>query len=126
MSTPMELETFQNIPSSTEIVSVASTNFTTITTLDITAGTWLLIGQCAFISNGGMNAIVMVDDVASTSNTLTNSTAVRASTGSSDIQKVRIYSTSTNKKIYLRAFQNSGSAMDVTGNLRAVKLSSAY
>ena len=117
---------FKNIPSSTEIVSVPNNNFATVTTLDITAGTWLIIGQCSFVGNNGMNAIVMVEDVITANNTLTNSTAVRASTGNSDIQKVRIYSTSTNKTIYLRAYQNSGSDMNVTGNLRAVKLSNEY
>ena len=100
--------------------SVASGSFTTVTTASIPAtGIYLITGDISFGTDTNGNKILILSDEETSTNDVSNSVAV---SGRATLSKTRIMSLSAGNTIYLRAYQNSGSAMTVIGRIRTVRL----
>ena len=103
-----------------ESASVESGSFATVTTVAIPAtGIYLVTGDISFGTDTNGSRILILSEVETSTNDVNNSVAA---TGRATLSKTRIMSLSAGNTIYLRAFQNSGSAMTVRGRIRTVRI----
>lgn len=99
-----------------------------VASFDLEAGTWLLVGHVQWPTNdtGRRIACIATTNSGSPSTTELRKGAVTASAVSGGNTYVTtstiVLVTSSTKTYYLRAFQNSGSALSVYGCLQAVRL----
>jgi hypothetical protein len=99
--------------------SVSNATWTTIKTLELPAGTYIVTGDLSFDNNSTGIRILIIDTIESESNAFDNS--VLAS-GRADLNKTRIISLPMTTTLYLRAYQTTGSPLYTKGRIRAVKL----
>ena len=103
-----------------ESTSVANGSFVTLATVAIPAdGIYLITGDIAFSTDTNGNRILILAESETSSNDVNNSVVAM---GRATLSKTRIMSLSAGDTIYLRAYQNSGSAMTVTGRIRTVRI----
>ena len=112
----VSLGTNTSIPST----SIANGTFTTVATItNVPLGNYLLIVDMSFAAGSG-NRILLVDTSETNDNTALNSVLAE---GRATLQKIRPYRLNTTDTVYIRAYQNSGSSMNIGGNYRLVKIS---
>lgn len=101
--------------------SVPSGTVTSLGSVTLTAGKWLVISYATFKENAtGFRRIIF-----GTSNSVyrNNTTTCQAANGASTIlQNVRVFSISSSTTYYLYAHQNSGSSLDVSGGYTLIKI----
>lgn len=100
-------------------VSASSGSWTTIKTLSLAKGTYVITGDLTFTSDTNGIRIMILDTTETTTNLYDNS--VLAS-GRADLNKTRILELNATTTIYLRAYQSSGITMSVRGRIRAIRI----
>jgi len=100
-------------------VSASSSSWTTIKTLSLAKGTYVITGDLTFENNSNGIRIMILDTTETETNLYDNS--VLAS-GRADLNKTRIFELNVTTTIYLRAYQSSGSTMSVRGRIKAIRI----
>lgn len=131
-STTQPLAAAQGKVLNDKISNIKVNNETTISASSVSSGSWKtmatitgLIGRYIFIVNMAYGTategirVLMVDTTEGTTNDAANS--VLAS-GRAVLQKVRAYTLNGTETIYIRAYQNSGSAVSCGGSYGVVQL----
>lgn len=95
-------------------------SFKTICTLTIPAGTYVIVGDLTFdTSNATGIRILILDGTETSANNRMNSVLA---TGRADLSKTRIIKETAQAVYYLRAYQTTGSAIDCSGRIRAIRI----
>ena len=103
-------------------IAVATSTYTTIASVELSAGTWIIIGECQFTSNStGVRRLSIL------ASTATDTWQVSYGAGSEQmkIQITKILEVSSITTYNLRAWQNSGSSLNCganNGTLTAVRI----
>ena len=101
-------------------VTVGSGAFTTITTMTLPAGRYILVGALQFAYTGTTGIrICMLETSESSINNMSNSVLA---TGRATLNMSRIISLDSTTTIYLRAYHAIGSSTTCDGQIKAVKL----
>lgn len=109
-------------------VSVADSTWTTVGSVALAAGVWVLVGHANFGSNAtGRRAIALTtatDSAGSAAEQRQGFTSQPATSGSgTGVNGMRIVNITSATTFYLNAYQNSGAALSVSGGcLRAVRI----
>jgi len=100
-------------------VSIPSGSFTTLATITVhSAGYYMIETNVAFAAGSGIR-ILLVDSTETNSNTAVNSVLYE---GRSTAQKIRSFYLTTANAVYIRAYQNTGADMTVTGNYELFRM----
>jgi len=101
--------------------SVATGGSTSIVSIPITAGKWILSGHVSFTSHAtGIRRI----NISGSSGSTGYMNAIQAVSGAATILPVsRIVEVTTPTTMYLNVYQNSGESLLCTGTLSAIKIS---
>ena len=101
--------------------SLSSGSFLTVKTItNITPGQYILITDLNFAGTTTTgNRILLVDTTETDWNDALNSVL---SQGRACLQKIRAFDLTATDTIYIRAYQNTGSAMNVNGNYKLIRL----
>lgn len=101
-------------------VQAPSGAFQTVCRLVLSKGLYIISGDLDFTANTSGIRILLLDVVEASLNTAKNSVL---GTGRSALNKVRLLNLATQSStVYLRAFQNSGTELNATGIISAIKL----
>ena len=101
-------------------VSVSSGTFVTMETITPPEdGNYIIDTNASFSAGNGIR-ILLVDTAETDVNTSTNSVLAE---GRATLQKIRTVHLTTSDRVYVRAYQNSGSAMSVSGSYRLLRVS---
>jgi len=106
-------------------VSVPTATWTTISSLTLTKGTWLVYATSRFASNatGYRRHILTGSESDTSSNAIQMDDANNAVNGTYTFcRSLNHYTLTSNKTYYLRVYQNSGSSLNTTGRLYATKI----
>ena len=107
-----------DLPTSSTVQTTSGT-WVTVATKVLTPGTYIVIGDIFFDSNTNGIRILLLEESESTNNNCYNSFLC---TGRADLSKARILVEASNKTIYLRAYQTSGSSLYATGRISVIKI----
>ena len=117
---------FGTVKSANGTVSVSSGTGTAICSVTLEAGTWLIEGNLAFVSNGTGRRIA---DLATASGSVTAGVIAQTgvevpatSGGYTALHTGWITTRSSATTVYLNAYQDSGSSLSATGYIRAVRI----
>ena len=100
--------------------AVASGSFKTLATItNVPSGQYLILADVDFGTDTNGVRILMIETSESSTNTAANCVAVQ---GRATLQKIRPFSLTPTDTIYVRAYQNSGSSINVTGLWRLIRL----
>ena len=110
-----------SLDTTTKSATISNNVFGTVCSLGITSSGWYLVtADVQFdTSTTGVRILIISDESTATTNTAANSVL---GSGRATLNKAVIYSLQANSTLYLRAYQNSGSSMSVTGRIRAFKI----
>lgn len=101
----------QNIPSTD--LSLANNTYTSVASVTIGRGTWILIGFCRFGTNA--TGYRQLNITTNAGNTAEHIRVAPISGGTTQLQEVRwVYQGSESATYYMNAYQNSGSALTIT------------
>lgn len=99
--------------------SVSSATWKTMATISGLTGRYIIIANMQYGTATEGIRVLMVDVTEGTQNTAANSVLA---TGRAVLQKVRGYTLNGSETIYIRAYQNSGSAVNCDGSYRIIQL----
>lgn len=105
-------------------VSVPTATWTTIATLTLTKGIWLVYATARFASNatGYRRHIIADSDTGTSANAIQSDDTRVAVDGAYTFTRTLNHYTTNGATFYLRAYQNSGSSLSTTGRLYATKI----
>lgn len=99
--------------------SVTSSTWTTISTLALGIGVYVITGDLWFTGNQSGIRIMILDTEESVVNSYDNSVL---GTGRTDLNKTRILTLNAQTTMYLRAYQSSGTGLETKGRIRAIRI----
>lgn len=100
---------------------VSSGSWTTLASIELAAGDYIVMGSAQFASNSsGIRILIMSPNAEQANNDETNSVL---GSGRSDLQRSNFYHLTATTTLYLRVYQNSGSTLSsCKGLITAVRL----
>lgn len=103
-------------------VSMANSGYTNVTSINVTAGVWVVYANIAWASNATGRRYAYISTASASSNgvRVASCNAVSGGTTYQNIAGVTVLSATTT--FYLVGWQNSGAALNATGYLRAVRI----
>lgn len=106
----------------TTAVSMANSGYTNVTSINLTAGVWVVYANIAWASNATGRRYAYIS-TASQSTVASRTASCNAVNGGATYQNVAgIVSIGSATTFYLVGWQNSGAALNATGYLRAVRI----
>lgn len=111
----------------TDTTKASGTTWTSVSTTSVYAtldkGVWLIIGYAEFASNAtGVRALRLYNDTDSLSLASTEDVRPAVSGSATRIQSVKTLAVSSTKTIVLQVYQNSGSTLNVSYGIEAVRI----
>ena len=104
-------------------VSCAASGWTTVASIELQAGTWLIIGGGAFAANAtGSRTLGFTQDNASNPAGRVRVQIPAVASSSTNISMSVVYVLSSSKTIYLKAAQNSGGSLECSPWIDALRL----
>ena len=109
-------------------VSCANNAYTSLGSITLTAGTWVISAHIYFVSSsGGVRTVVVSTASGSTSPRdaeVRTATSIPGGASNQNIRAstTRIVTITANTTYYLKAYQSSGAALNATGNIKAVRV----
>lgn len=105
-------------------VSVPTGTWTTIATLTLTKGIWLVYATARFASNatGYRRHIIAESDTGTSANAIQSDDTRVAVNGAYTFTRTLNHYTTNGTTFYLRAYQDSGSSLSTTGRMYATKI----
>lgn len=100
--------------------SVANGAFTTMATFTPSeSGSYMIVVDMEYGTATQGNRILLVDTTETSSNNASNSVLAQ---GRAILEKTRVFTLTTSNTVYIRAYQNSGSALSCSGTYRVLRL----
>jgi hypothetical protein len=108
----------------TSNVSVAASTWTSIASISLDAGTWVIHGNVMYASNSTGRRFAAISSSSPTSATQRNfcANANAVSGGATSLSTMRIEVLTATTTMHVYGWQNSGNALNATGYIEAVRI----